>query len=424
MDSLEALIYCLSHGFPAPVTAAMLALVDDADDDRLTDALIAWNGWNEYHALDFFETVETIIGEGCTGCERCSSVIWDDDATAISGGGSVCESCRDNHYSMCTGCEEYYGDRYIRTEGDSSWCEQCFDNNFHFCDHCDRYVHDDDGDHDHGSSCDCVAPHLKFTFPADGHGVIEQDERLTVELPKGTIDDPGLHAIKKLLYTELGDWHTVEKVVDGVGALWQAKRGNFTKRLSAAFFNNHSIKLAPHVISEVGNLARAHSSEGATWHVEFTRDLNQSADAFYHEESCWWQSYSYSRCSLKNWGGLGLRCYENTTITDDCPNGRAWVQPLNANMQPTHDTINAHAYVVFNGYGDLDGYIAARIIAHLAGRTYRKIGLSAERQYINNSTGYLVADDATCAGTESLFFGDSEHDQHDAYTYEKEAAVA
>jgi len=46
--------------------------------------------------------------------------------------------------------------------------------------------------------------------------------------------------------------------------------------------------------------------------------------------------------------------------------------------------------VVFNGYGDLYGYTASRIIAHLAGWTYRKIDFECSPMYIN-SGGYLVA---------------------------------
>src|SRR5205807_3813691 len=90
---------------------------------------------------------------------------------------------------------------------------------------------------------------------------------------------------------------------------WQTKRGNFTRRLSTAVHQRHGIKLAPEVISEVGNLARQHSSDTATWLLEFTRDLNQPPEAFYNGESCWWTSHASSRCALKSWGGLAMRSY-------------------------------------------------------------------------------------------------------------------
>jgi hypothetical protein len=46
---------------------------------------------------------------------------------------------------------------------------------------------------------------------------------------------------------------------------------------------------------------------------------------------------------------------------------------------------------VFNGYGDLSGYVPARIVAHMAGMTYRKIGFDCSPMYVNNNSGYLVA---------------------------------
>jgi hypothetical protein len=116
----------------------------------------------------------------------------------------------------------------------------------------------------------------------------------------------------------------VRSAIDEIGPLWQAKRGNFTKRLSSAL-HKRQIKLAPEMIAQVGNICRSHTSDNASWDVEFTRNLNLPAEDFYHEDSCWWQSYSESRCALKSWGGLGMRTFDS----DGTVSGRAWVQPLN-----------------------------------------------------------------------------------------------
>jgi hypothetical protein len=69
---------------------------------------------------------------------------------------------------------------------------------------------------------------------------------------------------------------------------------------------------------------------------------------------------------------------------------------LNDNLEPTDDAIRAHAYVVYNGYGDLSGYEPARMVAYLTGRTYAKIELYITGQYVNGNKGFLVADQATC----------------------------
>lgn len=425
-ESLKVLVWCLESGFPAPVTEAMLKLARSGDNETLEAAWEVWKDDEDLYDSDFMEAVEH-ISDSVTLCDRCGCIGWTDDATCLAGGDEfVCESCRDRHYMHCSGCEEWYRSSYGRRfQGNDWYCDDCFDNTFSFCEDCDEYYDPEGDSHDHDDGCDCEAPRPRFTFPANGHGVIEQNDRLTIELPKGTIDDEGLKAIKQYIYgTGLG-WDVVEMVVDSVGSIWQSKKGNFTRRLSGAFYKNHGVKLADGVISHVGNLARAHSSEGTTWHVELTRDLNGSASEFYHDDSCWWQSYYASRCCLKNWGGIGLRSYSSEGSSSYDPSGRAWVQPLNADLKPTHDALDAHAYVVFNGYGDLSGYVAARIIAHLSSRSYKKVQLGADGQYINNNVGYLVADEATCEQTESLFFSYDDHDQLDAHTFtaDKEAAA-
>lgn len=403
--------YCMKAGIPVPVINALLALIDDTY--LLAETFVVWQ--RERVANDFAAVVHRLTNDDCLFCGECSEPIWLDDATEVNRLGTVCEVCRDYNATMCCQCDEYYTDTTTVSD-EYEYCEGCFDANCYYCDNCDEYYRAGYGEHDHKDedACCCEAPLPNFEFPADGHGVVSQDERLTVELPKGTIDHAGMARIKGLLFGNLNQLDPTSKIVDEVGPLWQTKRGNFTRRLSSAFYK-HGIKLDPAVVSEVGNVARAHSSEGATWHVEFTRDLNQPAEFFYHDESCWWLTYYASRCALKNWGGVGLR-----TFSEDAsyPNGRAWVQPLRRTgdgLVPAHDTVGADAYVVFNGYGDLSGYVAARIVAHLCGRTYRKIVLSADRQFINSDTGYLVADEATCEGTDRLYFDYDEHDQQDAH---------
>jgi hypothetical protein len=453
---LDRYIYCHKSKFPTPVIDALMDLGDDPTN--LGTALEEWNDWDEGSAFEFIDAVAYITGETCIFCAGCSEVSWQDDATRLANGESVCETCRIDDYSLCSHCEEWYSDDETTSVGSStfcnecvsehcfycSWCEdyfteatsigdnyyceRCRDNHFTYCDECSEWYSDDD-EHNHDHGCDCVAPHMNFEFPADGHGTISQDERLTVELPRGTIDDEGIRRIEYFLREDLG-WsrtHIVKLAIEAIGPEWQTKRGNFTRRLSSALFKAEGIKLKPEVISEIGNIAQAHSSQGATWHIEFTRDLNQSASDFYHDESCWWQSYSASRCALKNWGGIGLRTYYSTQTDSSSPSGRIWVQPLaktDDGLKPTHDALHADAYVLFNGYGDLSGYVAARIVAHLAGRTYRRVTLSTETQYINNDAGYLVADEATCEATERLYFGFDEHDRRDAHTYLRKEVAA
>jgi hypothetical protein len=365
-------------------------------------------------------------------CGRCSTIVRDDDSYSTYGGNSdsVCNRCYEDHYSTCERCEDVVRCDDMNTlSGDYYWCDNCRDYAAHWCDDCDSYVRDDDDcDHepDPSAGCShggCEAPHLDFHFLANGDGTVGNDERLTVELPAGAISDEGIFAITQVVWAAVtGDArYGVERIVGGLEPVWQTKQGNFTRRLSSALYKEHKAKLPAETISEVGNIAKAHTLTTSTWNIEFTRDLNQSASEFSNDESCWWQSYAYSRCALKSWGGLAIRTFadEYGYLT-----GRAWVQPLNSDMQPTHDALNAFAFVVYNGYESLEGYAAVRILAHLTGRTYRKVALSINGQYVNNNSGYLVADAATCLSTSSIAYGGDVHHQHDASSIDHEESAA
>jgi hypothetical protein len=153
----------------------------------------------------------------------------------------------------------------------------------------------------------------------------------------------------------------------------------------------YNIKLSPEILAQVGCIARDNSGSQSSFAVEVTRDLNQDASDFYHDGSCWWTDYAESRCALKTNGGFGLRTFTEWNGVS----GRAWVMPLrqlpHGSLGPTFDTVNPDAFMVFNGYGDLSGYAAARIMAHMTGGTYRKTDFSCEPMYINNKSGYLIA---------------------------------
>lgn len=403
----ECFLYCLEADLPHPVIKALLELPNRPE--FLHGAWLVWS-IEEYGLSDrnkFAEAVEAVTEWPIVTCQDCRDWEWGDDATEVRDGSKVCEGCS-RSYARCNECEAY------THEDDSDWvegftyCHPCRDEHCYWCDHCEEFARTE---HEHEpDDCQCEAPLKQFQFPANGHGTIANGERLEVTLPAGTIDDVGLQRIRNLLQHEGHPWDLVEKAMIAIGDQWQGKRGNYTRRLSRELYANHKVKIAPGMLSEIGNIARQHSSETSTWRIEFTRDLNRSPEDFYHDESCWWGSYYPSRCALKNWGGLGFRSF------DECGyvNGRAWVQPLDEDLIPTHDTVNASAYLIYNAYGELDGYKAARIVGHLTSRTYRRITLRSDPQYINGNFGWLVADEATVMDTADLHFTQDAHNTHDA----------
>lgn len=307
----------------------------------------------------------------------------------------VCENCFGGYY-FCADCEMHY--RYTTTIGDNEVCECCRDN-YLYCEDCDEWYGEGwQDEHEHYSDC-CEAPMQSFTVRNDGNDPLPNDTRTTVSLPAGEMSDEGIDAIAALIrregdpYDETDKHRTLSWDLERLGNRWQTKEGNYTKRLSRLAYKSHGLKLSPELVSAVGNLAREHSSTSPEFHIEVTRDLNQPAAEFAHEGSCYWTSYSSSRCTLKSNGGFGLRSFGDYGVT-----GRAWVVPLRmeypgagaGELRPTLDALTPDALVVFNGYGDLEGYAAARIVSHMAGMTYRKVGFTFGCAYIN-AGGYLIA---------------------------------
>ena len=303
-----------------------------------------------------------------------------------------------NHYSNCERCERQTDDDDLTsTLADDLICERCRDNYYSYCDDCEGWYHDGDAeDHEHeedASSGCCDSPQLRFTIRNDGCEPLANDTRVTVSLPAGTISAEGLQEIRYYLQNQ--SLYDLSYDMDRLGDQWQQKDGNFAKRLSRLAYQRHQPKVTQEVMSQVGNIARDHSKP-VDVRIEVTRELNMSASAFWYEDSCWWQSYSYSRCTLKTNGGLGLRSFDEYGNVS----GRAWIFPLrlteSGGLTPTFDTMTPDAFVVFNGYGDLEGYAPARVIAHMAGWTYRKISFDCSPIYVN-SGGYLIGPEQVVA---------------------------
>jgi hypothetical protein len=337
-------------------------------------------------------------------CESCDEPVKLDEAEAVNGDYYACSSCYEEHYRSCDDCGRtvYYEDM-IGTLSEEYVCQRCCDRNYSFCEECDGYYHSSYSDeHDHNGGCDCESPAQTFAMRNDGEPVVNQDERVTIALPAGVISEEGIHSIVRLVrehyyaldadsedYESRSRWWNLSHEVYSMDARWQTKEGNFTKRLSKLAHKSQGLKVPPAMLSAVGCIARD-NSHGSELELEFTRNLNLSAADFYHEDSCWWQSYSESRCALKTNGGIGMRTFQGDGVT-----GRAWVMPLRADedggLEATFDSLTPDAFMVFNGYGDLSGYTPARIVAHMAGLTYRKIEFGCSPMYVNGGSGYLVA---------------------------------
>jgi hypothetical protein len=372
----------------------------------------SWRGPDRVRfILDLYPVIADSSSVEVEWCENCEEPIKADVAET-TGEGYVCETCYED-YRGCDDCGALV--HYEHMDGTllgEIICRRCYDCNYSYCHECDGVYHsDDDEEHQHGG-CDCESPAQVFTMRNDGEPVLGQDERVTIALPSGVISQEGINSIVRLvmnqgysividynlphaeteaLYEERTKWWNLAREVEqALGDKWQTKEGNYTKRLSKLAHKSQGLKFPPELLSQVGCIARDNST-GVDFQIEVTRDLNLPAAEFYHEDSCWWQSYSESRCALKSNGGIGMRTFSHYGQVQ----GRAWIMPLrldeDGDLDPTFDSLTPDAFIVFNGYGDLQGYAPARIVAHMAGMTYRKIGFDCSPMYVNNNSGYLVA---------------------------------
>lgn len=348
-------------------------------------------------AAHFYDALGLLTGtrDGVAICENCGDPQLTDNMTGTGRYDDymVCtENCLDE-YRQCDCCEHYFTNEVMAsTLDDEIICERCQSNSYSYCDECDGWYadtnewqhnhadFDDDNDEcDDEDSC-CDAPFKQFAIRNDGNAPLLNDTRVTVTLPGGVISPAGLSAIASYLESmawnsdtwaatisatvagnKESSWHgqymsdrdraqylsshvrhaATPNFAEKIGNKWQAKNGNFTKRVSRYAHNEFGLKIPPAIISGIGNLAAAHS-RSVDVHLELTRELNMPALEFWHGGSCWWGGYSRSRCTLKTNGGFGMRTFASAAQdaqgaasagtggrgTHGDIMGRAWVLPV------------------------------------------------------------------------------------------------
>jgi len=163
--------------------------------------------------------------------------------------------------------------------------------------------------------------------------------------------------------------------------VWVVQRGEYAgtmpKRIAKYFFKVHGLKFPQAQLVELGNLAKAHSSELKTYTFEFANQIDWEDGDFGDGGSCWWGDYSGSRVMWDNNNGLSIRFYNE----HNHGYARAWVMEIDTEL-----------YTVMNGYG-LSTLRITRIFAQFMGLTYKQIHLhnsASSSLWINGSTGYIV----------------------------------
>ena len=209
-----------------------------------------------------------------------------------------------------------------------------------------------------------------------------------VTTPEGEISDAGKYEVE----CYLGDCGLPKLPSDFIWQ-WSTNRGTFPKRVTAYCFKEHKVKLTPVHVSELGNLARRHTSLAKSYTLDFTRKIDWRAGAFGDHGSCFWSDRHKARAVIEE-HGLSVRGFRPYSGSDELSNrygrvypdlqgySRAWVAPITDN-----------SLIVFNGYGETSLTFARLLSFHFA-CGYKKISLCNNGNdtgilYINGD-GYIV----------------------------------
>lgn len=307
---------------------------------------------------------------------------------------------------FCSECDEprfHYVDWY-----GGGLCQRCFVEHFRFCDRCRQtYRNTEDHYHPppprHGSKC--IAKHERFRMPnvlvASGYQPCDRIVHVQGQAV-GMVPDTAFEQIAQAVRDSLGFdgrfqyWQGAD-CRELVAANWETREGKLSKRLANKLYKTYGYKLPTELVTQIGNIARQNMSTALDYQVEFTRKLDRSASDFANPDSCWWTGWGDNnrmRCILKANGGFAMRTFYRARARM-VPQGRCWVIPLDDTLTATHDTMSAHAYLLFNAYVE-SGQTMSSLLAAMTGKKYVSYfqGDFAENtgMFINSGSMYLVAD--------------------------------
>ena len=382
---------------------AFNVIMDDDQEISVTQCLHCHNaifmggGWSHIVSDDG----EMVCGE-CfayyTECATCGRFAHRDHVIRVHDYGSICNNCYESgspDVASCSACSYYFLTENMYYDEN---------NDVHYCD-------------EHAPRSGCRPQHMEFEFPAlcTPQKTIREDEIVPITVGRGDVSEEGMRLIHGMIYTKTSGKYgyggiSLDEIInaDLYDRSWQTKEGNFPKRLAKHLLIEHSMKLNEDVMTEIGNIAKAHAAIPGTHYVSLTRDLNLSADEFINEGSCWWGSESHSRCELKAYYGFGVRTWSTPNGNQDGghPVSRAWLVPLTVTtggpgpkFAATH-VLPADAYVLFNAY-EIDQLPYARMIAGMTGKSYRKLKMFDMSAYIN-AAGILIAEQSICDATDRV----------------------
>jgi len=227
---------------------------------------------------------------------------------------------------------------------------------------------------------------------------MELNKRFTLTSPKGTISNAGIDGITLFISNQRlmqGAWKEMNPETELVFLpplpnewewVWTIQRGKYAgtlpKRVSSYYHKVHKLKCPPDFLREIGNLAKQHTEDNATYTFEVVDKFDWNAGDFGDRGSCFWGGRERAREIMQENGGLAVCFYDS----EGKGIARAWFQSIGENL-----------YVVWNGYGFPGNptLTIARVIALHLNASYKRIQLTNSSSdsgvlYINSGRGFMI----------------------------------
>lgn len=213
-------------------------------------------------------------------------------------------------------------------------------------------------------------------------------ELFTVATPEGDVSPVGMRELENYIESRFNVY-----LPEDLEPVWATKQGTLPKRIQSYLYKTLKIKLEPSDVSELGNIAKRHASNGKTVILDFTDEIDWEDGDFGDEGSCFWGSNSGAIKMLTANNAYALRGWKSKDRCNTIPDPltyesvtgycRAWVAPIKSNL-----------YVVFNGYGETT-LTMARLLAFRFNTGYKRINLSNNgcddgMLYINGGTAFVI----------------------------------
>lgn len=194
--------------------------------------------------------------------------------------------------------------------------------------------------------------------------MIEPEHRYTLALPGEGVDETGQEKIAHLMKKAIAKKKGVGYTASDIGIRWPDTwtwrwhqpngkyAGNLTKRIQSLLFKEFGVKTEPAMMTEIGNLAKIHSSDALEIHFDLTHDLEATLGKFGDETTCFHVGDN-TISLLLGVGAWAMRLWAGPKSVQGI--GRMWIVPW-AGLGPEPipaDPLEPYALLGFNAYGML-----------------------------------------------------------------------